>query len=142
MLTERQFDTGEVVINYAEGETVGPPLVMLHGATLNWQSFMDLIPTLERNWRVYACDLRGHGKSGRAATPHHHGNFVRDTVAFIDGRVVEPVVLAGFSLGGAIALGVAAVRPDLVRALILFDPPLAYCRDHGVQSFPGPYEWC
>ena len=66
MLTEKSFDTGEIVINFAEGETAGPPLVMLHGSSLNWQSYEEFIPTLEQSWHIYACDLRGHGKSGRA----------------------------------------------------------------------------
>jgi len=66
MLTEKSFDTGEIVINFAEGEAAGPPLVMLHGSSLNWQSFGEFIPTLEQSWHIYACDLRGHGKSGRA----------------------------------------------------------------------------
>ena len=38
MLTEKIFDTGEVVINYAESDTNGPPMVMLPGVTLNWQT--------------------------------------------------------------------------------------------------------
>ena len=33
MLTEKSFDAGEIVINFAEGDAVGPPLVMLHGGT-------------------------------------------------------------------------------------------------------------
>ena len=66
MLTEKSFDTGEIVINFAESDTIGPPLVLLHGATLNWQTFGDFIPALEQRWRLYACDLRGHGGSGRA----------------------------------------------------------------------------
>ena len=67
MLTEKTFDAGEIVINFAEGEAAGPPLVMLHGSTLRWQTFGNFIPTLEQSWHIYACDLRGHGKSGRAS---------------------------------------------------------------------------
>ena len=64
MLTESSFDTGEVVINYAEGPALGSPLVLLHGSTLDWQSWQHLIPPLAQTWHAYACDLRGHGKSG------------------------------------------------------------------------------
>ena len=46
MLTESSFDTGEVVINYAEGPALGSPLVLLHGSTLDWQSWQHLIPPL------------------------------------------------------------------------------------------------
>ena len=53
MLTEKSFDTGEIVINFAEGDTVGAPLVMLHGSTLNWQIFEGFIPTLAQTWHIY-----------------------------------------------------------------------------------------
>ena len=62
MLTEKLFDIGEIVINYAEGEETGKPLVFLHGSSLNWQALNEFLPTLAKNWHVYAPDLRGHGK--------------------------------------------------------------------------------
>ena len=70
MLAENSFDTGDIVINFAEGDTVAPPLVMLHGSTLNWQTFDEFIPTLEQSWHIYACDLRGHGRSGPFSGGH------------------------------------------------------------------------
>jgi pimeloyl-ACP methyl ester carboxylesterase len=141
MPVEKVFDTGEVLINFAEHGLAGPPLVLLHGATLHWQSFGEMIPTLEQNWHIYACDLRGHGKSGKASSGYRHQDFLPDTIAFVERHIREPVVLAGFSLGGAIALGVAAKRPDLVRSLILLDPPLGYIRDNGLAVAPGAHEW-
>jgi pimeloyl-ACP methyl ester carboxylesterase len=68
MLTEKSFDTGEVVINFAESNNDHPPLVMLSGVAGNWQTWGELIPTLEQSWHIYACDYRGHGKSGRATS--------------------------------------------------------------------------
>ena len=66
MLTENSFDTGTLTINYAEGSDNGHPFVFLHGATARWQELTPLYTELERHWHVYACDMRGHGKSGRA----------------------------------------------------------------------------
>ena len=40
MLTERQFDSGTVLLNYAESEGPRPPLVLLHGKTLWWKYFL------------------------------------------------------------------------------------------------------
>src|SRR6266851_3618379 len=67
MLAEQRFHTGIVDLNYGEGEASGPPLVLLHGGSLRWQSFLPLIPDLSQHWHVYAPDLRGHGLSGRVA---------------------------------------------------------------------------
>jgi hypothetical protein len=46
MLTEHTFDTGAVIINYAEGGSVRPPLVLLHGGSTRWQSSLPIIPEL------------------------------------------------------------------------------------------------
>lgn len=97
MLTEKSFDTGEIIINFAESDIAGLPLVMLHGSTLRWQTFGEFIPTLEEKWHIYACDLRGHGKSGRATSGYRIADFVPDTVAFIERFVGQPTVLLGYS---------------------------------------------
>ena len=62
MLTERQFDTGAVTLNYAEGPASGPPLVLLHGLSYRWQSWLAVMPTLALRWHLYAPDLRGFGR--------------------------------------------------------------------------------
>ncbi len=40
MLVEKSFDTGEVVLNYAEGPDNGPPILFIHGITSNWLNFL------------------------------------------------------------------------------------------------------
>jgi pimeloyl-ACP methyl ester carboxylesterase len=140
MLTEKSFDTGEIVINFAEGEAAGPPLVMLHGATLNWQTFDEFIPTLEQSWHIYACDLRGHGKSGRANSGYRIADFMPDTIAFIERYIGRPTLLLGFSLGALVALGVAARLPKLIAGIVLLDPGLMM-RDSSIKQATGPYSW-
>ena len=140
MLTEKSFDTGELVINFAEGDTAAPPLVMLHGSTLRWQTFGEFIPTLEQNWRIYACDLRGHGKSGRATSGYRIADFIPDTVAFIERFVGQPTVLLGYSTGAMVTLGVATQLPKLIRGIVLLDPPLIM-RDSSIKQASEPYSW-
>ncbi len=43
MLTEHRFHTGIVTLNYAEGETLGHPLVLLHGGSARWQGMLPLL---------------------------------------------------------------------------------------------------
>jgi pimeloyl-ACP methyl ester carboxylesterase len=42
MIQEQQFHTGRVAINYAEVPGTGPPLVLLHGGSANWQTFASI----------------------------------------------------------------------------------------------------
>ena len=121
---EQQFQAGEVAINYAVSASAGPQMVLLHGLAARWQTFMPLVLPLAQDWQLFLLDLRGHGLSGR--TPGHYrlGDFVGDIVAFIEERTAPPVVLYGHSLGGWIALEIAARRPELVRAAIVGDSAL------------------
>jgi pimeloyl-ACP methyl ester carboxylesterase len=121
MLTEKTFDTGTVKINYAEGPPNGKPLVLLHGFSTRWQSFLPVLPTLSFRYHTYALDLRGHGRSERTPGDYVFENFVADVVAFIQNVVGEPVFLLGHSLGGDLSLYVAAHVPHLVQAAILGD---------------------
>ncbi len=124
MLQERSFDTGSITLNLAEGPASGPPLVLLHGGSGRWQAAEPLIPALVGSWQLFAPDLRGHGKSGRAAWGYHVQDYAGDIVALLREREREPAVLFGHSLGGIIALMVAAQHPELVRAVIVGDSPL------------------
>ena len=120
-ISERVFDTGEVCLNYAEGPSHGPPLVLLHGLGRRWQVFLPLIPALSLRWQIFAPDFRGHGKSARVPRGYHGTEYAEDIARFLRERVQEPAVVFGHSLGGMIGMWVACHHRDLVRALILGD---------------------
>ncbi|MEP6775249.1 MAG: alpha/beta hydrolase, partial [Chloroflexota bacterium] len=130
MPVERAFDGGEVEINYAlYDEVAGPPsrsghpLVLLHGGSVRWQASMPITGAFSKRCRVYAPDLRGHGKSGRMPGHYAVSDFATDIGAFLEGEVKEPAVLYGHSLGGQVAIMVAALHPQLVAGLIIGDAP-------------------
>jgi pimeloyl-ACP methyl ester carboxylesterase len=144
MLTEKVFNTGEIAINYAEGSPKGKPFVFLHGITSRWQGMMKLIQLLEDRWQIFACDLRGHGKSGRAPS-YLAIDYFPDITAFIKNEVNSPTMLMGHS-GGAIAvIGAAAIIPELIEAVILLDPPFCYGESidknsHSYKYLAGVYD--
>lgn len=121
-------------LNCAVGPKTGPPLVLLHGVMRCWRDFDPLLPTLIERWHVFAPDHRGHGKSGRGAASYRVADFAADAVALIDEHVPGPAVLVGHSLGAMVAAVAAVERPDLVRALILEDPPGSTLADGMRQS--------
>jgi pimeloyl-ACP methyl ester carboxylesterase len=111
------------VLHYARTDNhEAPPLLCLHGVTRGWQSFLPLLPTLALRWQVYAIDQRGHGQSNRAAS-YLTIDYIGDAVSFLREEIQRPAVLYGHSLGAMVAAAVAAEAPELVRALILEDPP-------------------
>ena len=127
-LRETFFDTGEVALNYAEGPPNGPPFVLLHGGAARWQYGGTLLEALAGDWHFYAPDFRGHGKSGRVPGAYLLRDYARDTAAFLAGAVKEPAVVYGHSLGGEVAVMLAAQHPEVVRALIVGDAPLSRAR--------------
>lgn len=120
------FDTGEVRLHYVEGPRSGPPMVLLHGASGDWQGWNAVLPALTENWHVYSLDLRGHGDSGRAgdADGYHVSYFVADVTRFLREVVKEKVLLVGHSWGGVVALLCASFARDVLRGLVLVDPAL------------------
>ncbi len=121
MLVEKSFDTGEVVLNYAEGPDNGPPLLLKHGIWGFWQGFQPIINSVINRWHVYAIDYRGHGKSGRTPNQYLLKDYARDIITFITENLEEPAVLLGHSLGGMVATMIAGDHSEKVRALIIGD---------------------
>ena len=125
MLEEHTFDSGAVSINYAEGPPSGLPLVLLHGGAGSWRSFLTVIPRLVPNWHVYAPDFRGHGKSTWVPGTYRLQDYADDTIAFLQHCLKEPAYVFGHSLGGMVALMVAAQFSEGVRAVAVGDAPLS-----------------
>lgn len=136
MLDEGTFATGSVDLHYVAATEVGPPLLFLHGTSSHWQSFLPVMPAFAPRWQLYALDLRGHGRSGRAPGTYRAIDCAADVVAFLRGRVTRPAVLVGHSFGAIVALAVASDAPELVRALVLEDPPLAPFWDQLARDRP------
>ncbi len=124
MIQFHTFDLDEVQIHYAEAPGPGPALLILHGMTGALDTFAPLIPILAQQAHVYAMDLRGHNLSGRTPGAYQVPDYGRDVAAFLQQVVGQPAVVAAHSLGGLVAIWVAATAPDWVRGIFLEDPPL------------------
>ena len=135
MLAEKTYHTRDMTLNYAEAPGAERAVVMLHGLTGDWLGFRGLMMQLEGDWRAYACDLRGHGKSGRQTGKYGIRDYVRDIVSFLE-NISGPAVLLGHSLGALVAQVCGAERPGLVQALVLLDPPV-YVRNSPVATHAG-----
>ncbi len=99
-----------------------PPIVLLHGITESGLAWRAVAEDLADRRRVIAIDARGHGESGwsvdEAYAPDAH---FADLVNALAALGIERCVLAGFSMGGAVATICAAARPDLVERLAIVD---------------------
>ncbi|MFG2981165.1 alpha/beta fold hydrolase [Streptomyces sp. NPDC048258] len=110
------------------GPAHGDPLVLLPalGETAgDWAPVRDV---LARDRRVYALDLRGHGRSERTA--RYSLELMRDDVlGFLDALGLDRVDLAGHSMGGVVAYLAAQEQPHRVVRLVLEDVPAPFPRE-------------
>jgi 3-oxoadipate enol-lactonase len=99
----------------------GPPVVLIHGFGLDLRMWDSQWGAFAQRHRVIRYDLRGYGGSSLPEGAYSH---VDDLLALIDFLGLESVHLVGLSLGGRVALRVAAQEPQAVRSLTLADPAL------------------
>lgn len=90
---------------YAEDIGSGQPVVFIHGWPLNSKSFESQVSILaQQNFRFIGIDLRGYGKSDKPWSGYDYDTAASDVKAVIDHLKLDNFVLAGFSMGGPIAI--------------------------------------
>jgi len=121
MMLVKSFDTGEVVLNYAEGPDNGPPMLLIPGFSSNWKAFTRIIPSLSESYHLYSIDLRGTGKSSRTPGEYKLSIFASDVKDFLIRVISEPCILLGHSNGALVSTWCAHLVPTMVSAVILGD---------------------
>src|SRR5690625_3924237 len=108
-------------VDYGGPDDGRAPFLLVHGLGGSHADWWSVGPLLAAQRRVLAVDLPGFGRTPPRGTPRvsHYGHFVLD---FVREQVGEPVILAGNSMGGGVALEAAAAGPELVDRLVLLDP--------------------
>ncbi len=99
-----------------------PTLVFIHGFANSLQSFNRIAPLLTEHYQVFALDMPGFGLSAKPVD-HDYSNLSQAKIvaSFIAQLGLENVVIGGHSMGGAHALHVATIAPQ-VTGMILFNP--------------------
>jgi len=108
--------------HYADFGGAGHPIVLLHGlggSHLNW---LAVAPRLARLGRVLAPDLLGHGRTRSLGRPATVDGNLRLLGRFLEEVVREPAALVGNSMGGTLAMALAAATPERVSSLVLVAP--------------------
>lgn len=117
----RWADLDGVRVRYvATGD--GPVVVLLHTLRTQLDMFRRVIPALAERFRVYALDYPGHGWSDIPEVEYSAEYFIRSVGRFLDAVGVKDATLAGESIGGTIALALAARQHPRVARVVAVNP--------------------
>jgi 3-oxoadipate enol-lactonase len=96
-------------------------LVFSNSLGTDFRIWNDVVARLGDQFRIVLYDKRGHGLSELGETPYRIADHVADLAALLDELAIEGAIVCGLSVGGLIAQGLYASRPELVSGLILSD---------------------
>jgi pimeloyl-ACP methyl ester carboxylesterase len=101
----------------------GDPLVLLHGGFGSVEMFGPSVAALATGRQVIGVDLQSHGRSPAADRPMTFEAMGDDIAALIQSLGHERADVAGYSLGGGVALRAAIQHPGAIRRLVLISTP-------------------
>ena len=112
------LDVGDASLSYFVAGT-GRPVTLLHGFTQSGRSWREVIAKMPEGWKWIVPDLRGHGETqiwkGSSCSMDA---CTEDMVKLWDALEVEKSHLVGYSMGGRLALHIAAHRPERVLSVL------------------------
>ena len=113
-------DLGDLQVNYREdGVPDGAPVVFANSLGTDYRLWDQVLPLLPQGLRIIRYDKRGHGLTGCTPAPYSMATLIGDAEKLLEHLKIKDCLFVGLSIGGMIAQGLAAKRPDLVRAMVI-----------------------
>ncbi len=127
------FESQRLKLHYAEwGDQDAPALILVHGGRDHCRNWDWVARDLCGDWRIIAPDLRGHGDSDWCPSGiYTYDAYVWDLLALIEHLHIDQATIIGHSLGGNIALRLAAAFPERLQRLVCIE---------GLGTSPGEVE--
>jgi pimeloyl-ACP methyl ester carboxylesterase len=103
---------------YYQSHGTGRPLILLHGGLMSGEMFEPILPMLAEHHQVITVDLQGHGRTADIDRPLDVRLMAEDIAALIEHLGLDRPDVAGYSLGGGVALHLAIKHPAVVGRLV------------------------
>ncbi len=124
MTTDKTTQVDGLTIRYRDTGGDGLPVLLSSGIGGSLELWQKQLDALGGQHRLISWDYPGHGLSDPWRHTFEPGGLAEFALRFLDALGVERAVLAGNSLGGAIAIRMAAAAPARVAGLVLVAPAL------------------
>ncbi|MFA9444081.1 3-oxoadipate enol-lactonase [Egicoccus sp. AB-alg6-2] len=116
-----QTDDGVRLRTWTDGDPDAPPLLLINSLGTDLSMWDAQVPGWSPSHRLLRYDQRGHGTSSVPDGPYTVARLGRDALTVLDHHGVERADVCGISLGGLVALWLAAHVPERVRRVVLAD---------------------
>ena len=126
---------GDRLSIYLYGPPTGQPVLWLHGLGATKVSWLPNLTPFAEKYRLIVPDLPGHGESDKPRTDYTPRFFARSMRKLLEAVGAEEAVVVGNSMGGRVALELAARSPDRVKALALLSPAVPGLRVRYLLGF-------
>ncbi|MBO0903309.1 3-oxoadipate enol-lactonase [Jiella sonneratiae] len=113
---------GIVIHHQVEGpESGAPTIVLVNSLGTDFRIWNDVAAAFSGRYRIIRYDKRGHGLSEVPPPPYRMEDHAADLLALLDHHLVPSCLVVGLSIGGEIALGLAALDETRLAGLVLMD---------------------
>ncbi|MEN0073250.1 MAG: alpha/beta fold hydrolase [Paracraurococcus sp.] len=120
-------EIGDIGIHaQVEGPADAPPVLLLHSLGTTLHMWDPQAAALAKRFRVIRMDMRGHGLTEAPAGPYSMAMLAQDALALLDSLGIDAAHVGGVSIGGRIALQMAATAPHRVLSLLACDTALEF----------------
>ena len=137
--SEPQQELSVIIVNgvriaYTDAGGTGIPLVLVHGSWGSHHNWDPVVSGLAEHFRVVTYDRRGHSDSERPSGQGHFSEDVADLAALIEQLGIAPAWLVGNSSGAVVTLKLAAALPDMIRGVLVHEPPMMDLLEDGSRE--------
>ncbi|SDD54557.1 bifunctional 3-oxoadipate enol-lactonase/4-carboxymuconolactone decarboxylase PcaDC [Belnapia rosea] len=108
------------------GPDSGPPVLLLHSLGTNFHMWGPQAKALAKRHRVIRMDMRGHGLTEATPGPYTMDRLAQDALALLHALGIHAAHVAGVSIGGHIAMRMAALAPERILSLMPCDTALDF----------------
>ncbi|MDP3689608.1 alpha/beta fold hydrolase [Bradyrhizobium sp.] len=130
------------------GAVDGRPVILIHGLSDSWSSYLPLMAEMPDDMRLIAVSLRGHGNSAKPAQGYRLADMARDVLAVMDALGLARADVVGHSLGSTVAQKLVELVPGRVASLTLIgafirmgtDPAVISFRDDAIVPLTDPVD--
>lgn len=118
---------------YVHDSGTGHPVLLLHGVGCWSDDWVGAVGHFRERFRVIRPDARGHGRSSSPGGTWTLGDFVDDLVRILDRLGIDKAHVAGFSMGGLLAQGLALKHPHRIDKLAIVAATTGRKKDEQAQ---------